>query len=218
MVAPYDELAANLRHAAGEQPSDGVLEACQLLGDLDHLEQRIRTQLPRLWEPATFGLGSQSLLYLLRQEDTEFAKLFPATRTLTVRQAVGGVAGVPAAGETSPFTILTRDLRLDTETWYQKAHRLLDVTERLAQTQGVECKQVRIVRNQLIEHPDKDKHSGVTHPTFGWSAEHGPQIKGIRIGGQAGRFEDRGLFTNSEALRNSLSEAINRAREKTPTT
>jgi hypothetical protein len=63
------------------------------------------------------------------------------------------------------------------------------------------------VRNHLREHPE-GKDSSVTRPTFGSSGEAGPQIKGARVGSQAGRWVDPGLYRNSETLRTELQRFL----------
>jgi hypothetical protein len=184
----YDELIQKLRPAHGVTVPDGQLEAIQLLGDLAHIEQRMRESFSKLLDQMSHDL--------LRA-----AQRHPALADLgKIVQSTGGIVGVPPAGlENNALLSLSRDVRIDTENWYYKAFRVLHLT-------GAACPGVRDVRNQLIEHPDKKKHSGVTHPTFGWTSKNGPRIKGVRVKGQTG-FDDPGLFVNSEAFRSAVSKA-----------
>jgi hypothetical protein len=101
-------------------------------------------------------------------------------------------------------------LRLDTELFYYVAHRFCRLLRMLPGVELFECRGVMIVRNQLLEHPE-GKGSGVLFPSFAYSADTGPVVKGFRLEPQSATHPDRGFLANTEELINSATTALNAA-------
>jgi len=110
----------------------------------------------------------------------------------------------------------TRDLELEvrtlTEMFYYIAARIQTVlsNKHLPELHTFSCPSVTLVRNKLIEHPEKGD-SGVVMQSFGWGEELGPVIKAGRRPDQTDRFPDRGLFINAEDFRVRLEAVLTRA-------
>jgi len=70
-------------------------------------------------------------------------------------------------------------------------------------------KQILLVRNHLLEHPE-GKKSGVTYDSFGYTNYEGPVIKAMKKEGQ-NKFPDRGFISNSKTMINGLLFLVNKA-------
>lgn len=98
------------------------------------------------------------------------------------------------------------ELRRLTEVFYRNSHRLLKVLVQLPGLSKLRCREISIVRNQLMEHPE-GQGTPVTLPSFGYGSA-GPRIKPIQASDQAGIHTDPGLFPNAKALYSALREAL----------
>ncbi len=93
--------------------------------------------------------------------------------------------------------------------YYQTAHRICDIAQLLPGLKTYDCKPIRIVRNQLIEHPE-GKNSGVTFDSFAYSKNEGPFIKGMRLNNQL-NHRDQGFVINSTQFIESFEKALEKA-------
>jgi len=185
-------------------------EAAQRVRDVEFLTGRILAAVEPLVSAKT-----EQMLDLLKQAattDPNVAELL--NKVGGVRQAVHGVTvGSESSGlqEDQPV----QELRLHTEEFYYTAHRLTTCMSLLPGLKGLECREVAIVRNQLLEHPEKPA-SGVLLPSFSYDAERGPVIKGIRYSEQAEVHPDDGFIPNCRALIRTLEDALRRAVQDLP--
>lgn len=99
-----------------------------------------------------------------------------------------------------------RKLMRATFEFYRIAHRISHITESLPSLDGFKAKDIRIIRNHLIEHPEK-KDSGVTYDSFSYSKNEGPYVKGLRIG-QKTNHMDKGFKINNEEFVSELERAL----------
>jgi len=189
--------------------ADLAREVGLLLRDLEFLRERILEGLSR--EVSAHEAEVNAMFAQMRDQlmkDPLTAQIF--TNPNVERKTLGfGYAYDPVL---SPDTEnpSQRGLRLDTEFYYYKAHRLITILQCLPGLRKTECKQIAIVRNQLLEHAERQP-SGVTYPGFAVNPEVGPIIKGTRRGDQAGVHEDQGFAANHAALLEVLSEKLKRA-------
>ena len=112
-----------------------------------------------------------------------------------------------------PLRIVKKDKenkleRLSIE-FYRTAHRIIDITEKLPECKNFKAHDIRIIRNNLIDHPE-GKGSGITHDSFSYSKNEGPYIKGLRIGNQL-KHRDKGFKINSENFINELFSILSTA-------
>lgn len=89
--------------------------------------------------------------------------------------------------------------------FYRTAHRIIDITEKLPKLESFKARDIRIIRNQLIDHPEGK--GGITHDSFSYSKNEGPYIKGLRIGNQLDHM-DKGFKINSENFLNELESVL----------
>jgi len=104
--------------------------------------------------------------------------------------------------------LLKEDLEDQLESYYQNAHRVLNMIKYLPGITKLKCDAIMIVRNKLVEHTE-----GRHIYSFGYG-NGGPVVKPIKPSG-ASEFHDRGLLKNSqvfiEALATKLQSAIDNA-------
>lgn len=119
---------------------------------------------------------------------------------------------VTVAGAYRPETIVDHEQSADVEElafeglledYYHNAHRILKLVKSLPGFKNFECREIRIVRNQLVEHPKK----GEVY-SFGWGSS-GPVVRPLHQ--QDREWVDRGLVPNTEALLGKLVEAFRRS-------
>ena len=94
-----------------------------------------------------------------------------------------------------------RRLRLDTEFFYYLAHRLCTCLSRLPRVPRFKCKETAVIRNQLLEHPEKEGQSRVLLPSFGYGSGVGPVVKALRSADQSRIHVDAGFIPNCAARR-----------------
>jgi len=92
-----------------------------------------------------------------------------------------------------------------TESFYFFAFRVLDILKsgHIPGIKKFDCSGIRIVRNQLIVHPEGD----VLNYSFAVIAGRGPVLKNARLVNRKNKKEtvqDRGLFVNADELRRKL--------------
>jgi hypothetical protein len=85
------------------------------------------------------------------------------------------------------------------EEYYHNAHRILKIVKSLPGLKNFECREITIVRNKLIEHPEGEVYS------FGYGSS-GPVVRPQHKSGRT--WHDRGLVPNTEALLNRLVQAF----------
>lgn len=102
---------------------------------------------------------------------------------------------------TAPY-VSEKERRLErlASEFYRIAHRVAHIAENLPTLQKFKAAKIRIIRNQLIEHPEGE-NSGTTHDSFSYSKNEGPFIKGLRVGGQTKHMDSGFKINNEEFLR-----------------
>lgn len=80
--------------------------------------------------------------------------------------------------------------------FYRVAHRVAHIAEKLPALTTFKATPIRIIRNNLIEHPE-GASSGVTHDSFSYSKNEGPYVKGLRVGDKI-QHMDKGFEINNE--------------------
>lgn len=130
-----------------------------------------------------------------------------------IREA-GGSITKPKSDERIEMERLMFEMELFTESFYYLAHRAkVTLTNEKFPFPGLksfECEGVRNVRNQLIEHPEKKKHSSVFIQSFGVGGERGPTLKPDRLEGQENVFPDAGLEANTLEFKRELEKLLDR--------
>jgi hypothetical protein len=106
-------------------------------------------------------------------------------------------------------------LELYTEAFYYFAHRLQSLLEDedncLPHIDGyLSVKEVQVVRNQLLEHPE-GASSGVTERRWSFRSNVGPVIKAGRRPDQPTHHQDPGLFATAGKLRQAIGEVLQTA-------
>jgi hypothetical protein len=194
-----------------------VKEAIIRLGDLELLAGRIHVQCKRLLHDAATtsgpGLSCVDVMEALKEASDKgpaLAKWFadnpsPQLDNISVALMLGG-----DEGRESLEKMEEQQLRLDTELFYYLAHRFCTCLALLPGLRGFECKEVAIIRNQLLEHPEKP-YSGVLLPSFSYRPEVGPVIKGMRYSHQSEVHPDAGFIPNCRALLDAAAIALRSA-------
>lgn len=101
---------------------------------------------------------------------------------------------------------MQRELERLTNNFYEYAHRIIKICENLPELKGFKCKEITLVRNKLIAHPEKE--SGVVLDSFAYSRQDGPIIKGTRYSNQANIFPSKGYNNDYLAFINKLTEKL----------
>ena len=126
----------------------------------------------------------------------------------------GGLITKPKSEEQFQMDILMFEIELFTESFYYLAHRTkVILTNEKFPFPGLElfeCVGVRDARNQLIEHPEKKKHSQVFTQNFGLIGDQGPTLKPDRPEGQENIFPDAGLEANTLEFKDNLEKLLDR--------
>ena len=89
------------------------------------------------------------------------------------------------------------------EDYYQNAHRVLKLIKTLPGLGNFECREITIVRNKLVEHPE----SGEPY-SFGFGAT-GPVVRPVHKPGR--EWIDAGLVPNTEAFVRELTLVLERS-------
>lgn len=96
-----------------------------------------------------------------------------------------------------------------TSEFYRIAHRVAKITESLPKLKAFKATTIRVIRNNLIEHPE-GKRSQVTYDTFSHSKNEGPYVKGLRTGDHLEHM-DKGFKNNSEEFLAELTQVLNQS-------
>jgi hypothetical protein len=99
-----------------------------------------------------------------------------------------------------------------TEAFYNGAWRILTITkhwEHPLPEISFDSARVRNVRNQLIEHPEKNDR--IFAQSFASGNETGPVLKSYRPAGQPTTYQDEGLYVNAAEFATNLLAGIARA-------
>lgn len=120
----------------------------------------------------------------------------------------------PFKGSTSGLPKSSFELQLYAEVFYYVAWRLIKMLNvHIPGFRSFECAEIRLVRNNLLEHPEKGGHIYVN--TFISGGKSGPSIKGVRPEYQAKVFVDKGFYYNVgeflEKMKTKLLLEIKRA-------
>ena len=91
-----------------------------------------------------------------------------------------------------------------TSEFYTTAHRVVHIVGGLPDLKSFKATSIRIVRNQLIEHPEG---SGVTYDSFSYTKNEGPYIKGLRKDNQIAHM-DKGFKMNNQEFLDELKSIL----------
>jgi hypothetical protein len=86
--------------------------------------------------------------------------------------------------------------------YYHNAHRVLKLMKSLPGQAGFSCREITIVRNKLVEHPEHGEPY-----SFGFGST-GPVVRPMHRAGR--EWRDAGLVPNTESFVNDLARALNR--------
>lgn len=131
-----------------------------------------------------------------------------------VREA-GGSITIRKSDERIEMEPLIFEIELFTESFYYFAHRIKKILTNpsfpFPGLESFECAGVRDARNQLIEHPEKKKHSQVLTQSFQVGGEQGPTLKPVRPEGKEEVSLDAGLEANTIEFKDNLEGLLDRA-------
>lgn len=116
--------------------------------------------------------------------------------------------GRSAKTATNDIDNLKRKLERETKEFYRITYRMIKLAENLPGLKAFDSKNIRLIRNKLIEHPEEVQ--GVTYDTFAYSLNEGPVIKGLRRGDQT-QFMDHSFKKSSEEILSKLKNSIQNA-------
>lgn len=144
--------------------------------------------------------------------------VFIVDRVRALEGQLAAVSHEPQAGTAYYESASERAARLEmhvlTESFYYCASRVRSIARNerypLPGLGSFECRAVRDIRNQLLEHPE-GAASRILMSSFGRGGAGGPVIKPLRPVGRESVFPDAGLFANSEDFANALSNLIQEA-------
>ncbi len=129
-------------------------------------------------------------------------------------RAAGGSIIKPKSEERIQMDKLALEIELFTESFYYLAHRIkIILINKFFPFPGLgsfknKCKGVNLVRNKLIEHPEKE--SKILVQNFGLGGELGPTLKPDRPEGQENQiFPDAGLKANTLEFKDNLEKLLN---------
>jgi len=88
------------------------------------------------------------------------------------------------------------------EDYYHNAHRVLKLMRLLPGQADFKCREITIVRNKLVEHPDEGEPY-----SFGFGSA-GPVVRPMQRPGR--EWRDEGLVSNTERFVNELASALER--------
>jgi hypothetical protein len=91
------------------------------------------------------------------------------------------------------------------EEYYYNAHRVLKLVKTLPGLRGFDARQITIVRNKLVEHPDEGEAY-----SFGFGSS-GPVVRPMH--GPDREWKDEGLVPNAESFISKLTSALVRERD-----
>jgi hypothetical protein len=97
------------------------------------------------------------------------------------------------------------------ETFYFFAWRIICITKLLPYLKNLKKKSkgITIVRNHLIEHPEREYN--ILSPSCMWGSSNGPILKNARPTGQTFEIQDRGLWINAQEFKDGFEELLQNA-------
>lgn len=97
------------------------------------------------------------------------------------------------------------ELEIITEAFYHFAWRVKEIIDHHPK---LEIKKTKVgrVRNNLIQHPEKEGNKQKSYPSFEVGDHNGPKIKSYK--GPDDSYQDEGLFINAEDFIQKLSKLI----------
>jgi hypothetical protein len=210
LLARYGQIFAP---SLSVEQNDLVAEMTTKLSDLDQVSRKIVDLVSNLDtlrhpEPIPDGDGYDTIR-TISGHSLRLKRADPNVPITRVESVVGYVRGAPADSISPEIRNLERKLERATFSFYQLAHRVTHITKNLPRLNSFNCSSVRVVRNQLLEHPE-GKDSGVTFDTFVCSNNDGPCVKGMRRGGQT-KHRDEGFRKNSEQFVSNLTKTLRQA-------
>lgn len=98
-------------------------------------------------------------------------------------------------------------LYLYTECFYYIAFRCGRVLEQLPGLETIGYQNIKIIRNQLIEHSE-GQGSLIISRSIGWGEPEGPRIKNSRDDNESRDHQDKGLYINLDQFLNSFKSLL----------
>lgn len=188
-----------------------IEEASSKIRDLQRLSQRIRElNLQLIGELEPRAIDALQTLEEARDRDPELDHFFESNPNLQVDNVMKAIPPVAEGLSMEDLERRERDLKLDTVNFYYTAHRVLKMLKRLALLEGISCREIMIVRNQLLEHPEKHG-STVIYDSFGYGKLTGPVIKALRLAGQSEIHPDPGFYQNEKSLLGAIVSGLQEA-------
>lgn len=212
----FNDLALRIRRYSShvDLPSQRRLEEVQsLLAELDLLDRNITQMISRATAAArdsAFALRDQLLnIPDLPADVRARLKGYSSDHVVhyTTRYSGPPIAPNPHTGESLDDGLR---MQVDATSFYYKAHRLLTVLGKMSGFKGVKCKEIAIVRNQLIEHPEGKDGRGEKW-SFGHSGHEGPIFAAMGVSRAEPKHKDAGYIVNRGLLLDALSAALTKA-------
>jgi hypothetical protein len=195
----------------GSTGAAGAIETASLLRELSFLDRSIIKGFEDASKDRVLFMQSVIQEAIRKDPNSEFArKIGPEQRMV---QFATGYNSLESYGPETQQLLLR--LQTDTDAFYNKAHRLLKIVRELPQLGKVECKEIMIVRNQLIEHAGQGT-SNREHWSFGFATRVGPQVRPLVVGSQIPSHSDKGYLPNRDGLAAALRGALDAALRDDP--
>ena len=105
------------------------------------------------------------------------------------------------------INIPSDELWMYVECFYYLAFRTRNVIKNLPRLGSFDCSGIRNVRNQLLEHPEKNNSKMLTE-SFSWGKASGPVIKARRKEKEVRIFPDVGLYENYLEFQKNLNDLL----------
>jgi len=139
------------------EQNDLLAEMATKLSDLDQISREIVDlilNLDALRHPDPIPDGDGYDILNIMGQSLRLKRADPTVPIKRVQSAVGYVRGAPADSISSPeIRDLERKLERATISFYQLAHRVTHITEKLPRLTSFKCSSVRVVRNHLLRAP-----------------------------------------------------------------
>lgn len=190
------------------QQKDLASEFINKLGDLEQISSDIVNVNSQLLDVPSLSPSNEDVIEIMgfklklkRADPNVPIQLDNATKAYSRGNALSSV---------NP-EIIDEERRLErlASEFYRVAHRVVHIAQKLPALTILKAKSIRIIRNQLIEHPES-ADGGITHDSFSYSKNEGPYVKGLRVGDKT-QFMDKGFKINNEEFLSELKIVLLRS-------
>lgn len=180
------------------------------LKDLNDLNLKINNLLEKCIANSAIKFDSESNIVSFGDIKLELKRQDPAQKITMTNLGVGYIKS-PLEDSFSSLSLQDSQKELErcTIQYYQIAHRIIKICQLMPHLRGFKCNEITLVRNKLIEHPEKE--GGVVLDTFTYDTNNGPTIKGMRYSYQSKIFPSKGLRHDSFEFIRRLTERLNTA-------